>query len=79
MKGTTLIKDPNLSVAWGKAFLQVYEAKEVAPLVLVVDGLDGGDPDEDFAIRYALEGTLERRGDGSCHTVANTIFPRSDV
>ena len=75
MKGPTLIKERNLSVAWGKAFLQVYEAKEVAPLVLVVDSLDGGDPDEDFAIRDALEGELERRGDRSCHTVANTIFP----
>lgn len=75
MKGPTLIKERNLSVAWGKAFLQVYEDREVAPLVLVVNGLEGGDPAEESTIRDALEEELERRGDRSCHTVANTIFP----
>ena len=75
MKGPTLIKERNLSVAWGKAFLQAYEDREVAPLVLVVNGLEGGDPAEESTIRDALEEELERRGDRSCHTVANTIFP----
>ena len=70
-----VIEERNLSVAWGKAFLEVYEANEVSPLVVVIKDLDGGDPLELTSIREALDEILEAHGKGSCHTVANTIFP----
>ena len=31
--------EDNLSVAWGKAFLQVYHAGEISPLVVVIKRL----------------------------------------
>ena len=75
MKGPMIIEERNLSVAWGKAFLKVYEAKEVSPLVVVIKDLAGGEPPEVLSIREALDHALETEGKGSCHTVANTIFP----
>ena len=75
MKGPMIIEERNLSVAWGKAFLEVFKASEVSPLVVVIKDLDGGEPLEVPSIREALDQTLEAQGKGLCHTVANTIFP----
>ena len=75
MRGPVIIEEPNLSVAWGKAFLEVYKVKEVTPLVVVVNDLKDGDPLEFPPIRDALELLLEAVGEESSHTVANTIFP----
>ena len=78
MSSPLVIAESNLSVAWGKAFLAAYDAGEVAPLVVVIDGLDDRDPPENRAIRDALDGALEADGGGlSCGQVANTIFPMS--
>ena len=74
-KGPMIIEERNLSVAWGKAFLKVLEANEVAPLVVAIKDLDGGEPRELPAVRDALDQMLDAQGKGSCHTVANTIFP----
>jgi hypothetical protein len=76
MTSSLLIEEGNLSVAWGKAFLEVVRAGEVAPLVVVVKDIDNAAPPEVPAIREALDHALEAEGKGlSCHTVANTIFP----
>ena len=75
MKGPMIIEERNLSVAWGKAFLEVYKAKEVSPLVVVIKDLAGREPSEVPSMREALDQALETQGKGSCHTVANTIFP----
>ena len=77
MKGPMTISERNLSVAWGKAFLAVYDAVEVSPLVVVIDDFPSGEPIEVASIREALDEELEAQGQGSCHTVANTIFPKS--
>ena len=71
-----VIKEKNLSIAWGKAFLQVFEADEIAPLVVVVQGLENAEPPDVSVIRSALDSALSLDGKGlSCHEVANTIFP----
>ena len=70
-----IIEESNLSAAWGKAFLEVVKAKEVAPLVVVVNDLAGEAPPEIPSIRQALDEMLDVEGKGSCHAVANTIFP----
>ena len=75
--GPMLIEECNLSVAWGKVFLKAYEAKIVSPLVVAIDNLDGGEDPELLPIRNALDQVLKAEGQGSCHTVANTIFPKS--
>ncbi len=75
MNSPMVIEENNLSVAWGKAFLGVVRAREIAPLVVVIKELDNAEPPEVPAIRDALDHTLEAAGKGSCHTVANTIFP----
>ena len=78
MSSPLVITEDNLSVAWGKAFLAAYDAGEVAPLVVIIDGLDDQDPPETLAIRNALDCALEIEGGGlSCGQVANTIFPMS--
>ena len=75
MNGPVIIEEPNLSIAWAKAFLEVYEAEEVAPLVVVVTDLARRDVVEVPAIRNALDELLKASGKASCHTLANTIFP----
>ena len=78
MNSPIVVVEDNLSVAWGKAFLQVYHAGEISPLVVVIKGLDNAEPSEIPVIRNALDTALEANGTGlSCHQVANTIFPAS--
>ena len=78
ISGSLVVAERNLSVAWGKAFLEVFESNEIAPLVVVVEGLDNADPPEVPAIRSALDDGLRAEGKGlSCLQVANTIFPIS--
>lgn len=73
-----MVIDTNLSVAWGRAFLRVFECNEIAPLVVVIQNLQNTDPPEISAIRTALDDALGTEGNGlSCHRVANTIFPMS--
>ena len=76
-KRPVIIEQRNLSVAWGMAFLDVLKDSEVSPLVVVIKDLNGGEPPEVPSIREALDQALESGGKGSCHTVANTIFPSS--
>lgn len=73
-----IVVERNLSVAWGKAFLKVFAANEIAPLVVVIEGLENADPPEIPAIRSALDEGLSAEGKGlSCNQVANSIFPVS--
>ena len=68
----------NLSIAWGKAFLKVFESNGISPLVVVIDGLQNADPPEIPAIRSALDAALGSEDRQlSCLEVANTIFPAS--
>ena len=78
MNSPPIVVENNLSVAWGKAFLKVFDAGEIAPLVVIINGLDNAEPPEVSAIRNALDSALEADGKGlSCLKVANTIFPIS--
>ena len=70
-----MIEERNLSLAWAKAFLEVFKPREVSPLVVVINGISDGDPLEVPSIREALDHELEAQGHSSCRTVANTIFP----
>lgn len=75
--GPMIVEECNLSVAWGKLFLKAYDANAVSPLVIVINNLDGGEEHEHLPIRSALDQVLVAERKGSCHTVANTIFPKS--
>ncbi len=76
MASAIIIEETNLSVAWGKAFVEVFEANEIAPLVVVIKGLSNSEPPEIPAIRTKLDDALSKKANGlTCHTVANTIFP----
>lgn len=78
ISGPLVVVESNLSVAWGKAFLEVFESNEVTPLIVVIDDLDNADPPEVPAIRNALDDGLRAEARGlSCLQVANTIFPIS--
>ncbi len=73
-----VIIENNLSVAWGKAFLEALNPrKDLTPLVVMVRDFENGDVREDAIIRDLLETALESMGKQSCNTVANTIFPKS--
>lgn len=76
MNSPLVIEEDNLSVAWGKAFLAIMRAGEIAPLIVVIKDLHNAEPPEVPSVREALDRALEADGKGlSCHTVANTIFP----
>lgn len=72
-----LVQGEDLSRAWARAFLSVTERgiKELAPLVVVTEGFDSGEPAETVIIQEALDTELRSRGMPEIHTVANTIFP----
>ena len=72
------VENSNLSFAWTEAFLalMVPGCAEITPLVVTVTGIDGGKIEENEEIRRLLDKTLARNR-SSCHTVANTIFPKS--
>ncbi len=73
------VTDTNLSHAWAQAFLALMQpgAKALGPLVVTVTGFPSGRPDENPAIREALDRILRDAGFQSCRTVASTIFPDS--
>ena len=73
----TIVED-NISAAWGKAFLEIFHACEITPLVVEINGLDNPEPPEIHSIRNALDAALAKDGKRlSSHKVANTIFPIS--
>jgi hypothetical protein len=72
------IECSNLSFAWAEAFLALMTpgCTEITPLVVTVSGIDGDNIPEHSGIRSSLDKVLMHTGI-SCHTVANTIFPKS--
>lgn len=74
-----VIEETNLSHAWSRAFLHIIDnpGKEVSPLLITLTGFTNGMPNEDQAIREALDNCLKINSEQSVHTVANTIFPAS--
>ncbi|MCC3496466.1 MAG: thymidylate synthase [Microcoleus sp. PH2017_15_JOR_U_A] len=74
-----IIEETNLSHAWSRAFLHIidHSGKEVSPLLITLTGFTNGMPNEDQAIRDALDNCLKINNEQSVHTVANTIFPAS--
>jgi hypothetical protein len=73
------ISEPNLSVAWAKAFLRVRKSshRQVHPLIVSVDWTAPTLDLEDTTIRSLLESTLQKASMPTPATVANTIFPQS--
>jgi hypothetical protein len=74
---TEHIKEENLSIAWAKAFLAVMRHSEISPMTITVTGLSNEKIPENFEIRNELDDSLNNNSLPSCHTVANTIFPKS--
>ena len=58
--------------------MKVFEAGEVSPLIVVIEGINGPIPPEVQEVRRALDRELELQHTSlSCQTVASTIFPTS--
>jgi thymidylate synthase len=74
-----IIEEKNLSYAWSRAFLHIldHSGKQVSPLLITLTGFTNGMPNEDPAIRDALDNCLKIKNEQSVDTVANTIFPSS--
>ena len=72
-----IIEEDNLTLAWARAFLKVYNNKEDASLIVNVTDIGHGEPREIPEVRKNLDKMLESRGRPSCDTVARTIFPLS--
>ena len=71
-----IVAGDNLSVVWGRAFLNVYSAGEISPLVVQINGPNNDELPEIPRIRNSLDETMHEHAKGlSCHQVANTIFP----
>jgi len=74
---THYVERENLSHAWADALRVVLAHGEAAPMIVCVTGFKNGVPDEEPAIRDALDAALGAHGLQSCETVSNTIFPNS--
>ncbi len=75
----TVIDDTNLSRAWARLLLKLFDGAgtEVAPLVLSLSGFaQNGQAVEDVAVRQALDKLLIRKDRMVVKKVAFTIFPQ---
>ena len=72
------VENSNLSIAWAEAFLALMKpgCTEITPLVVTITGIDGEKILEHEEVRHILDNALAPHK-SSCHTVANTIFPKS--
>ena len=72
-----LIEDTNLSCAWGRVFLHLFDnrCKEISPLVITLTGFKNGIPDEDEDIVNTLNKCLLENDEKEINKVAQTIFP----
>jgi hypothetical protein len=72
-----LINDSNLSKAWAKAFLHLYDnpLTNPSPLLISIDGFNNSKPTEDPAIRSQIDTHLANHGKYSVDITAMTIFP----
>lgn len=78
MNRSLTIEEDNLSVAWAKAFLHVFEWGEIPTLTVVIRDFPEGSPVELLPIRRLLDDALGAVNMPiSCDEVANTIFPIS--
>jgi hypothetical protein len=74
----TIIADTNLSRAWARLFLQIFDSRrtELSPLTLSLTGFDAdGGIAEIAGVRESLDRTLKLKRKVSVETVAFTIFP----
>lgn len=74
----TIIADTNLSRAWARLFLQIFDSgrTEISPLTFSLTGFDtDGGIAEIAGVRESLDRTLKLKKKISIETVAFTIFP----
>jgi hypothetical protein len=72
-------EEPNLSVAWARAFLGLlgHPRREYAPFLVSIVSRNAAEPEVDADLRDALDACLDANGHDGVQTVANTIFPQS--
>lgn len=73
------IADSNLTLAWGKAISLILDQKgyEIQPLFVSVTMNHEGCINQEADLLIEIDNFLDSHEKYSCHTVANTIFPRS--
>lgn len=75
-KRPIVVSGANLSLAWGKAFVECLRHRfNDQPLLVSVGGFDGELPHEDSDLRRAVDQTLRKTDCFSIHTTASLIFP----
>ena len=72
-----IIDEPNLSLAWARAFDEVVNrpVRKCPPLIVNVSGFQGDLPPEDTTIRTALDKALLKNMCNTCDVSAMVIFP----
>jgi hypothetical protein len=72
-----VIQSTNISAAWGRVFLDALEStpRSRTPVVLSLGDFSGDIPDEDAAIRQAVDEALRRCEKNSVAVSGMTVFP----
>ena len=70
-----IIEEDNLTLAWARAFLKVYNDKEDASLIVNVTDIGHGEPREILEVRKNLDRLLESRGRPSATLWPVQSFP----
>lgn len=75
--GPVMVEADNLSIAWGRALLTVFDSSKssLSPLVVSVSNFKGALPPEDNDIRLATDATLAEYDLNPVRVSALTIFP----
>ena len=73
------ISERNLSIAWARVLAELLKpgTDQLHPVVISITCPEKESDIEDPHIRQRLDKELQSRGQNSCNTVANTIFPFS--
>lgn len=79
MSELIIISERNVSLAWTKAFLRVYQAPgaSATPIVVSTSGFLQGAVEEIPEIRNAVDDALQGKGCLSCKMNAELIFPQA--
>jgi hypothetical protein len=77
MNNIKVIQEENLSIAWGKAFVDLFNrsADSLEPMAISIHGMRGKEPPEDPSLRFTINTVLRTNGLPSISETASTIFP----
>lgn len=77
MDSIDIVEENSLSVAWSKAFLNLYSrsANYYKPMIVSICDIGNIEPEEDEELKRVINNVLQSKGKRSISDTSTTIFP----